>query len=257
MKHQYKQAAVTALLGLAIAGTAQAGGDTALCAAPGVELLTDNTGDVDGAGLLPVGLPLSMYDIESAHLAQVDGGDKLTFTLKVSSLSALPPSSAWFISFKAPDNQIRGVRLITDITGAESFVSYTGGANNDGGVDGRFVDSSKPAEGSYTADGTIVITVPASDIGVKKEGDIISQFNAGTVLTIGTADVAALGVVPDAAPDDLGRRGSVTTVSSAECTGSATKSGLLGSSHTNRFGGSLGLGLLLPFALFGLRRRTR
>ena len=229
--------------------------EESLCSAPGLTLLTDNTGDVDATGLSPVAIPLALADIVSVQMALDDSGDAplLTFTIKLNgALSALPPNFAWYTSFKSPSNTFYGVRMVTDVTTLESFQSYTLGASTGEISDGRFVAETKPAQGSYSGD-TITITVPTADLGISRlENSIVSQFNAGTVLEVGVPGVAGLAaVVLDGAPDDLGRRGSVTLASCAP-PAQAAKSAIAPS----QFGGALGAALLLPlFALAGLRRR--
>lgn len=228
--------------------------EESLCSAPGLTILTDNTGDVDATGLSPAAIPLALADIVSVQMALDDSGDAplLTFTIKLNgSLSALPPNFAWYTSFKSPSNTFYGVRMVTDVTTLESFQSYTLGESTGEIADGRFVAETKEATGSYAGD-TITITVPTADLGISRlENAIVSQFNAGSVLEVGAPGLGGLAaVVLDGAPDDLGRRGSVTL---AACAPPAeSKSGAVSS----QFGGALGAALLLPLlALAGRRRR--
>lgn len=250
----FKGGLAAILVGASFAAPA-AEGDGLLCSDPGITLLEDGTGDVDGAGLLPAGLPLDFADIETVQIAQPpqeDGVPRLVFRLKLAALPpVLPPMAAYYISFKAPDNSFRGVRMATDETGAERFTVYRVGASNGGQTDGRFVESEVPAEsGSITTDGTITITAKFSDLGIRNPGDIVSQFNAGAVQTVSPGGVGLLGAVLDGVPDDLSRRGVITTRANEPCT-DAPKSAV-----ASRFGGALGLALLLPLGFAALRRRA-
>lgn len=178
------------------------------CAA---DLLTDPSGDYDGLPLpaaAPAGLP--EHDLLGLSLSQAGAGEDttLTFTIKTAGFSgpALPPNAAWFASFENADGSIYGVRLQSDPTGAESYFSYRPGANNSGGVDGRFVEAGteKPAEGSFSADGTITITLKASAVGMEP-GTGLGPFNGGTVQSVPEGLVAA--VVDGMPSGDLSRDG--------------------------------------------------
>lgn len=176
-----------------------------------VDLLTDPSGDYDGLPLpaaAPAGLP--EHDLLGLSLAQSGSGEDtaLTFTLKTAGFSgpALPPNAAWFASFENADGSIYGVRLQSDPTGTGSYFSYRPGANNAGGVDGRFVEAGteKPAEGSFTADGTITITIKASAVNMEP-GTGLGPFNGGTVQSVPQGLIAA--VVDGMPAGDLSRDG--------------------------------------------------
>ncbi len=190
------------------------------CIIPGLTLFRDPTADYDSALVTP-GRP--QYDLLLAQVAQPevqDGVAKLVFTLKVASLAApLPPNASWFISFKAPNGTMRGVRMST--AGATPrFFSYTVGASNGGVTDGRFVGVEGPieADSNFTAAGIITFVVKASDVGgTGAVGEQFTDFNAGVVQLIGAANAGA-GDVVDAMPDGLARSGRVTLVANGACT---------------------------------------
>lgn len=235
--------------------------EESVCVVPGLTQLTDVDGDVQpgtAMGLVPAPLPLDYADLLSLQVAQLPEG-KLMFTLTVASLDTLPtlpPSSIWYISFKAPGG-LFGVRMLTSQAGAASFESYqvdTGGLEGDGVSDGRFAvaGSEKPADAASAASGgTISIVVSAADVGVQRPGETLSQFNAAQILQINTPAVLFAETF-DQMPDDLGRRGSLV-LDANNCAG---ESKLAAKSGSTRFGGGVaGLGLLLPLLFAGLRRR--
>lgn len=247
--------AALAAVALALAGTAAAE-DAAgsFCEPPGSELLTDNAGDVvvlvnSPAGGLPVAA-LDLTTLKVAESASADGATLLVFTLKVTDLARPVPSAVWVVSFENAARQIMAVRMVTDSSGAATFDSYAAGADNDGNTDGQFPDGAvTPAqpESNFAADGTITIVVKADDVHVKP-GDKIKRFAALASPIAGTADAPTATTGGDEMPDELARRGEVTT---GECGGNAK-------SLVEQMGGALNPALLLPLLMLaGLRRRTR
>jgi hypothetical protein len=97
------------------------------------------------------------------------------------------------------------------------FESYTPGANNSGGVDGRFVvaGSAKPADpsSSYAAPyDKVVIVVSASDLGLQA-GDVISGFVAGVSQTAANSVTSLY----DQMPNSLAFTGSYTVRDNRLC----------------------------------------
>lgn len=192
-----------------------------LCVIPGLSLFSDATGDFDTA--LAPETARAQNDVLLLQVAQPivsDGVSKLVFSLKVASLaSPLPPNTDWFVSFKAPDGEFRGVRMSTDQV-TPRFFSYVVGSNADGSAtDGRFVDSEGPieADSNFTAEGIITFVVKATDIGgTGAAGEVYSAFNSGSMQLIGVAGAGA-GDVVDAMPDGLARSGSLTLVNPDAC----------------------------------------
>jgi hypothetical protein len=221
------------------------------CELPGLTLATDAEGD---ATILVAPDATGTYDIQSLQVAQPpqeDGVARLVFTLKIGSLSVLPPQSAWFASFQVGSN-VLGVRMLTDSQGAESFISYVAAASSatDGSINGSLVDSSRPAEpeSNYNADGTITIVVKALDVGLRNPGDKLEGFNGGTILTAGDPNVGSAAFPTDGMPDDFSRSGEFTLSENVPCAAAAK-------SDLGQFGGAFGFALLPLLAFAGLRRR--
>ena len=95
------------------------------CLIPGLTTLTDSGGDASPN--------MPIYDLLSASVAQPfvsTGSPLLVFRLKVASLAGtLTPNSSYFISFRAPDATIRGVRMQVPAAGAPTFITYTASAS--------------------------------------------------------------------------------------------------------------------------------
>ncbi|NND43678.1 MAG: PKD domain-containing protein [Xanthomonadales bacterium] len=186
------------------------------CLVPGITTLTDGSGDSLTA------TPGS--DVRSLLIAQPyadDGNIKLRFQINTDpGVPVQPPQSFWYSSFRTPDDVVRGVRMVfkEDSPAEPTFESYVAGASSGGIVDGRFVEdgSTKPAQGFYDApNGVIVINVPIADLGLSP-GDEVRGFNGGSVQPADTpAGGAAL--VVDEMPDGLGRQGTHTLKTNAEC----------------------------------------
>jgi hypothetical protein len=244
------------LAGSAAMAVAQDSGEV-LCAPPGLTILTDNAGDVDGTGIFPVAVPLDYADIVSVQVAQppqADGVVRLVFTINLdgSLPPVLPPYSGWYTSFKAPNGTLYGVRLTTNDTGTPSYISYVVGESNGGQTDGRFMaaGSQRPADDGSASGNVITITVKGLDIGIRNPGDQLKQFNAGSLQGLAPGGTGVLGIVMDGAPDDLSRRGEITTRGNEQCTAAKGAFEKFG-------GGAFGFALLLPLlALAGLRRRA-
>jgi len=198
-----------------------------VCTIPGKTLLTDPSAD---STLSPTPAPgPAGSDLLSLQLAQplaVDGDITLTFTLHTDpGQSPEPPGSAWYIALKIADPSpattvhYRAVHMAW--SGATpTFESYTPGANNSGGVDGRFVTpgTTVPAQGSYVAPfDTVVLTVHASDLGLAA-GDLIVGFVAGSAQTTDPGGVGAGATeVYDGMPNSLSFETSYTIGNSFDC----------------------------------------
>jgi len=189
------------------------------CTLPGETKLTDGDGDsLSGR---------RGHDLKSFQLAQPlppDGvTQELAFRIRTDPGGIPTPATGWYVSFDAPDGQVRGVRMTGTADGRPVFQSYLVGANNAGGRDGRFVAAFKPALPTSSFDpvkGEIVIWVPVADVGVSAPGQVLSGFNAGVTITTDPLDVGAGGtLVDDEMPDGLGRQGSHTVHDNVPCGG--------------------------------------
>jgi hypothetical protein len=204
------------------------------CDSPGPTILTDRSGDsLTGTS----GTDLSALQLSQPY--QSDGSLKLRFQLDTDpGMNPQPPDSYWYVSFKAPDGKVHGVRMFYDPSSptAPGFESYIAGANASGGVDGRFVQSGteKPADPSSfynPATGTIVIVVNAADVGVSA-GGTINGFNSASVQSA-TTPVGGGAETVDSMPDGLGYQGSYTAQSNASCQPNTAPTAALTASPTS------------------------
>ena len=237
------------------------------CTAPGLTLLTDASGDVDPLDLTGTGFPISDLDLSELSVFQTGSTEDLEdpaligFRFKLESLSQPVPGSAVFTSFSPGASQtVFGVRMAVDQQGAVSFFSYVAGANNDGGIDGRFVEagSERPANSasSFDSSGEIVIFVRPQDIGLLNPGETLTGFNAAT--TFGVSDpVVGVGVAgtADTMPNGLSRSGIWTFLSDKDCAADAEEQVVSRSiSGAVTGGGSLPLAMLVMLLLARRRR---
>jgi PKD domain/Dockerin type I domain len=191
------------------------------CIPPGLTKLTDPAGDnsacVNGIGPptpAPPGSDLLKFQIAQPY--QPDGIPRLVFTITTDNgQSPQPPGSSWYVAMKVPvsaqPSGYKAVHMTWNGT-TPTFESYTPGANNAGGVDGRFVvaGSQKPAEATsnYIAPfNKVIIVVKASDLGLNP-GDTISGFVSAVSQT--EPMVGAVTCLYDDMPDGLGYTGSYT-----------------------------------------------
>ncbi len=194
------------------------------CAVPGLTMLQDVTGDTSVAlGLIGTPAPPGT-DLKAVHLAQagnVSGDPLLTFTIDtVANASGSEPAGTYIytaMKINGPDPAVpgdtsavhyRGVRVVFTNPSTPTFESYVPGASNNGTVDGRFVDSSKPAEAGSNYDGPngkITIVVKASDLTLAP-GSVISGFVSASGTNSDPANIGIPSVSPlfDQMPDSLG-----------------------------------------------------
>lgn len=148
------------------------------CILPGLLVQADPAGDAD---VPPV--PDARFDLRSISLAEpygvpIAGGDVLVFTIKVADLSTLPPNGFWRIIFASPSGPNQYVRMINCAVGGVTFDygHFTTGSVSDGACDA----------GSYTADGTIKITLAKSKLlGGFSPGFVIGAVNADARESVG------------------------------------------------------------------------
>jgi hypothetical protein len=135
------------------------------CELPGVQVLSDATGD-------PLDT-LPSHDVQSVSLAEPFnvGSDKLVFTMKVASLSTLPPNSAWPIQFTAPNNTVYVAEMVTSATNAVTFKYGAGTVATD-----PTTLSTADALSGYTPSGLITIVVPRSGVGNPSVGQKLTAF---------------------------------------------------------------------------------
>ncbi|MGH8371927.1 MAG: PKD domain-containing protein [Gammaproteobacteria bacterium] len=188
------------------------------CDPPGLTILTDATGDSLSS--------TPGTDLKSFQLAQpyaTDGNIKLRFQINTDpGQEPQPPQSYWYVSFKESDGTVHGVRMTFTSTSpaTPTFESYVAGSNSSGAVDGRFVKSGseKPADPSSFYDasnGTIVIVVPISDLGLTA-GEAISGFNSASVQAVNTS-AGGVAETVDEMPDGLAYQGSFAINPNSQC----------------------------------------
>jgi PKD domain len=195
-----------------------------VCAVPGLTVFTDaagdNTGGVPGTDLL---------SFDFAQPFAPTGPIKFVFTINTDPITATPVGSGWYVAIKIPDAapattfHYSGVRMDGGATGP-TFSSYVPGANTSGGVDGRFVASSKPADPASNLDGPngkITIVVTAADLGLQP-GSIIAGFVSGSSQMAGV-----LTEVYDGMPDSLAFSSSYAVNANQFCAPNAAPTAVL------------------------------
>jgi hypothetical protein len=199
------------------------------CASPGLTKLTDPCGDTSAAlGIIstpaPPGSDLLKFQISQPY--QSDGIPRLVFTISTcdNGQSPQPTGSAWYVAMKIGSGY-KGVHMawLPTAPTTPTFESYTPGANNSGGVDGRFVTpgSQKPAEATsnYVAPfNKVIIVVKASDLGLNP-GDTISGFVSAVSQSTDPGSTVGAGATAlyDMMPDSLAFTGSYTVDNNQVC----------------------------------------
>ena len=172
------------------------------CAVPGVQVLSDPTGDGFGLGIPSAQPP---YDVQSVSVAEpyAVGADKLVFTIKVKDLTVVPGGSFWPLQFNAPNGTTYVVQMSTLVGGTatqnDALFEY--------GPDGGTLSPADPLSG-LSADGTITIIVPRSGVGNPGIGEKLNAFLIRTT---------AVALTPDNCPDSLTPAGEYTVVGNASC----------------------------------------
>ena len=183
------------------------------CTVPGVTLLTDPTGDETNQ--------LPSYDIQSVSVAEPAGAaQKLVFTLKMASLSTVPPDTTWPVSFfygkdATGADQQWFVAMQTDPLGTVSF-RYGPGDASDTGI------GNLDAGSGFTPDGTITLVISDSKIapaagGTLSAGKLLTGFL--TRIRIETQTGGAL--TPDNAPNSVAPIGQYLLSGNAWCANGA------------------------------------
>lgn len=211
------------------------GGGEEICQTPGLTKLTDGSGDTNATCVLgglttpaPPGADLRSFQLAQPYAP--DGVIKLVFTINTDNgQSPQPTGSSWYVAMRTPDSSCaaapcyKGVHMTWKATSPNTptFESYVPGANTNGGVDGRFVDSViAPAEAgsSYNPPyNKVVIVVKASDLGLSP-GSLMNGFVAGATQTTDVGGVGAGGTcLYDSMPDSLTFTGSHTVNANGVC----------------------------------------
>jgi hypothetical protein len=169
------------------------------CIAPGVQVLTDPTGDNT------LGDP--SQDIQWVSVAEPPsiGAGNIEFLIKVASLSSPAKNTYWPLQFKtASDKADHFVRMAVDAAGNVTY-GYGDGTATTGTA------KAADAQSGYTTDGLIRIVVPRSAFGLKP-GDTINSF----LIRVSVSGVA-ISLTPDNAPDGLTPAGEYAVKGNENC----------------------------------------
>ncbi|MDX6450069.1 MAG: hypothetical protein QOH16_118 [Gaiellaceae bacterium] len=171
------------------------------CVAPGVQVLSDATGDE-----LTNEPSRDLQWVSVAEPTSIGLGN-LEFIIKVADLSKPAANTTWPLQFKTPDGVDHWVKMETSALGAVSF-GYGDGTNATSPL-----ATVKPADAqsAYSADGQIKIVVPRSAFGIKA-GDSLGSF-----LIRVTVRAGAVNPTPDNAPDNLAPTGQYVVKGNENC----------------------------------------
>lgn len=141
------------------------------CTTPGITAATDSAGDA---------VPQSdAIDLLSLSVAEPKAmADKLVFTVKVASLSTVPPATYWFVltQDKAKNNLYLAMDTST-VTPRYTYGTYT---DLSAGVLNFTEVGTLDAASGYNADGTITLIAPKSIFGAIGPGYVIAPLEART-----------------------------------------------------------------------------
>ena len=200
-----------------------------LCDAVGPRILTDLAADVTVLeGLTPAGIvPSEAQDLRYMHIAHpyVESGDQeLVIRLGITSTDGFLPGSSYFVSF-VTNAGFRGVRMQLVDPAAPEFFWYVPGANNAGGVDGRFVDAQTPITGEvddqlneirfFVNPAVFGLDAGSEDAALHK----IRDFNAGVVQSSDpiNAGLPGIATITDSMPNGSGRIGEAEVLTNEAC----------------------------------------
>jgi hypothetical protein len=169
------------------------------CVAPGVQVLSDGTGDNTGGD--------PSQDLQWVSLTEPPaiGAGNLEFVIKVADLSKPAVATTWPLQFKTADSADHFVRMSTDATGTATFGFGDGTATTG--------PTAKPADpqSGYSPDGTIRIVVPRAAFGIKP-GDTLTGF-----LIRVSVSAVAISLTPDNAPNSLAPTGAYPVKGNENC----------------------------------------
>lgn len=171
------------------------------CVAPGVQVLSDATGDET------TGDP--SRDIQWVSVAEPPsiGTGNIEFLIKVADLSKPAAQTTWPLQFKTADKADHWVKMETDALGKVTFGYGDGTAATDPLTTPKAVD---PQSG-FSPDGTIRIVVPRSAFGIKP-GDTLTAFLLRVSVRAGVLDLT-----PDNAPDSTTPTGAYAVKGNENC----------------------------------------
>jgi serine protease AprX len=237
------------------------------CAIPGLTQLTSPLGgDATGGANLPTG----QDDLRQAWISEpADMPGKIVFTIKVTSLSFVPPAYRWYMYFTLPETKTNYFVAMDGsnptpkfIYGTRSSTADTTGDLPEVGGFGLFATlGSLDAASQYTADGTITLVLDKSLLKIT-DGMQLTGVAASIRQTTNSTNGIGLTVDSAAASGPYTVVGNtcktVVTPTDPGTVVPVTPTPVIGGvSVRGRFGGgAIALGLLVPMlAMGGLRRR--
>ena len=166
------------------------------CKLPGITIATDPAGDQTGH---PAN---SQLDIQSISIAEPftssTAANQLYFTMKVANLSSpVQPNSQWTIFFTIPGGTVRFVDMNTNGIGGTPAFEYGHVTTLASGNQDLVTDGSADPASTFNADGTILIIVDDSKLGVPPSGglnpgDQLVSINGNTQTLVGAAGAGLL-----------------------------------------------------------------
>jgi hypothetical protein len=171
------------------------------CVAPGVQVLSDGTGDETTNE--------PSRDVQWVSVAEPPsiGLGNIEFLIKVADLSKPAANTSWPLQFKTADKADHWVKMETDALGNVSF------GYGDGTSPTSLLGTTKPVDpqSGYSPDGTIRIVVPRSAFGISV-GDTLASF-----LIRVTVRGGAINLTPDNAPNSLAPTGAYAVKGNENC----------------------------------------
>jgi hypothetical protein len=171
------------------------------CVAPGVQVLSDGTGDE-----LTNEPSRDLQWVSVAEPTSIGLGN-LEFVIKVADLSKPAVNTTWPLQFKTPDGGDHWVKMETNALGTVSF-GYGDGTD---ATSPLATVKSADAQSAYTADGQIKVVVPRSAFGIKV-GDTLGSFLIRVTVRGGAVDLT-----PDNAPNSLAPTGQYVVKGNENC----------------------------------------
>jgi uncharacterized repeat protein (TIGR01451 family) len=190
------------------------------CTSPGVTVLTDPTGDATDQN--------PAHDVQSVSVAEPDlgpGVNKLVFTMKMASLSSVPPSTTWPVTFfygkdAANADQQWFVAMKTDPLGTVTFRYGTGTGSSSGLGD-------LDAGSGFSPDGTITLVLSNSKIAPASGGNpAAGQLLKGFLTRIRVESQTGSALVPDNMPNSASPGGDYRLSGNAFCANGAPTAAL-------------------------------
>ena len=193
-----RYSAIAAVALISTVGVATSSGTGSPCTLPGVLVISDPSADtVNPYDPVPPppGYDANNFDIQHVDFAELaQYPDKITYTMKVASLTSIPANASWRIRFVSADGLTYFVSMDTDQNG---IISYNYGTFSVTQGQGNYSTSGTADSGSYNADGTITITNSNSKTGSPGPGFTLTAIQAETDLLIGAAGTGFLSTVDD------------------------------------------------------------